>query len=116
MKAVPELPDEVVHVTDDDDARLLLTQAGLIGPIERDCPSTDGTTVAVGLHHLTHWILAIHYMGNPRPADNGFQVIAWPKSRFRKDVVFAQLREMKLDPSGAVWSKFHRDDDPSGLQ
>lgn len=116
MNAAPEIPDEVIHIIDDNEARKFLTECELLGPLERDCAATDGTAAAMGLHHPTHWILAVHYMGNPLPADNGFQVFAWPKSQFRREVLDGQLRQMKLHPTQANWRKDYRAGDPTGLQ
>ena len=108
MPALPNLPDDFVNITDDDNARNFLIECALLERLESAGALTKGLSAVCGFNHASHWILAVKYSGFPNPDDNGFQVRAWPKSQFPRSVIREQLE--LLGVSQPRWMKIYRED------
>ena len=79
-------PNEIVSTTDDDEAKAFLSELRVLeklqyGGAPEELLSRQVIRMDI-LHHATHWITALHYVGFERPEENGFAVRCLPKSMF----------------------------------
>jgi hypothetical protein len=99
MKPITDTPDEVRRIADNTDAKLFLTQLGLLDKLlelavrpEGVSPSKPWGSRLYLSNHITHWIIADYYCGYANPADNGFLITCIPKSQCSPDE-FRALQE-----------------------
>lgn len=89
-----ELPDGIVQITDDAQAKTFLLALGILDKLAKDITlsqtdagSNDNTILEAFYDHPTHWIFAGRFYGNHDDKENGFVVMAWPRNKFPKSVV-----------------------------
>jgi hypothetical protein len=91
---LPDLPFRVK----DPKALTIITQEGLLG----DFPDTSGAkpmhnSLVFQKDHSTHWIVAVHQVGQPAPAYNGYILFGFPKREYSIDYVDDFIEKMVKD-------------------
>jgi hypothetical protein len=73
-------PREQFHIDDDETAKLLLFDLGILNDFkENPLPTATTQSILSMTAHPTHYILSILYQGRTKPGDNGFIVWCEPK-------------------------------------
>lgn len=84
---------QVVTVNDDAQAQTLMLELGVWDQMTKEVTPSTTVTMVIADNHPTHWCLCARHRNNPDPKENGFQVIAYPKStvdRFAVQMVLQQ--------------------------
>lgn len=73
--------DMGIMINDETEARLLLTQLGMIAALADSFFKPGETLLSVlSCTHPTHHVMGSRFRGFSRPEDNGYQVLAVPKT------------------------------------
>jgi hypothetical protein len=95
-KMIPPYPfkkGEQDMIVDDRLAQTVMVQMGVWEFFTKEEASTTTISMTVVEDHPTHWCLCARHRHNPDPAENGFQIIAYPKeSAALIDVQFLMQR------------------------
>lgn len=105
MKDLTTTPNELIEITNDHDAKALLLQLGVLDKFSQRGPLADKWSEALHFTtHPTHWVLARLYTGFKNPADNGYVVQCFPKSRFSIEQMKQIAAKATLDmfPTGQI--------------
>jgi len=78
-------PDQLFEITDDSEAKLLLTQLGLVDKFRKKVPGVESSNQIATGTCKTHYILALYFTGKTVETDNGYLVYAVPKSEVSVD-------------------------------
>ncbi len=102
MTPLEKTPHDLREFLDDADAKTVLVQVGLLDKLlelagRADLPTPRADAVYYS-DHPTHWVSGVHYHGYPLPADNGYAVRCFPKSRYSLN----QFRQMIRGGAAAV--------------
>jgi hypothetical protein len=73
---------QIAQVSDDAEAQMIMLQLGILDSVSSKKNSSDTTSLCVAENHPSHWCLCARIWGNADPSENGFMVIAYPKSNF----------------------------------
>jgi hypothetical protein len=92
--------DPVTLVTDDTEARAIMLELGVLDQISRKTAATDTTSVCVVDSHPTHWCMCARIWDNPDPAENGFMVVAYPKTQVDRGTVMARMAAFLAGSTG----------------
>lgn len=82
-----DFPNEALATTNDDEARALLQELGLLAKLEAaDKAALPGPSAARlnVYNHPTHWLCIIRYMGHADPQENGYAVQCLPKRQMSR--------------------------------
>ena len=66
-------------ILDDAIAQTVMVQLGVWEFFTKEVAPTTTVSMTVAEDHPTHWCLCARHRHNPDPAENGFQIIAYPK-------------------------------------
>ena len=72
---------EIVSIDDDAQAQTLMLELGVWDQMTKEVSPSTTVTMVIADDHTTHWCLCARHRNNPDPKENGFQVIAYPKSK-----------------------------------
>lgn len=88
-------PERVFQITDEAAAVGLLLRLELLGKFEQS-GLTAGRAIAAWIEDKqeSHLLLALHYRGFESAEENGYAVIAFPKSQHDRASVEAHLRKL----------------------
>ena len=104
-KTLEKHPHEVFKVMDDAAASALLIELELLGHFEKQGLATCSLAAAIEKEHATHWIVGLKFHGFARESDNGYAVLALPKSSFGMADAFAQVSKLSAAVEGTLmWS------------
>lgn len=89
--------DKSFDITDDNQAKTLLLEIGIINEFNR-CRRPEGfvgewVSVVGYPDHATHWIIGFHYSGRPNASENGYGALCLPKCLVTSEQVERQIRE-----------------------
>lgn len=99
MKPLTETPHQVIIMADDAAIVQQLEQMELLDEArkyEAVVKTFEGPKQGFKLYHFkhqTHWILIDFFLGFANPADNGYCLIAVPKSKYSKEQFMRKLPE-----------------------
>lgn len=83
MKPLAQTPGEIVEIRDDDDAKALLLELGMLDKFPKPANANRSWVSRVAYpEHPTHWISATRFGGFVNPSENGYAVVCLPKSHF----------------------------------
>ena len=69
-------------ISDDALAQTVMLQLGVWDELAKEPTLSANIKMSLADGHPTHWCLCIRHSHNPDPAENGFQILAYPKDRF----------------------------------
>lgn len=78
MNPYPFKLGETDAVSDDGVAQTIMLQLGLWDYFAKETPKN--LMMAIGEEHPTHWCLCFRHSHHHDPKENGFQIIAYPKT------------------------------------
>jgi len=88
-------PDEFFEINDDEKAKRLLLELGIISRFNKNPPSDKPTTQFVAYNeNPTHHILALLYLGCEEQRGNGYLVHCLPKSRVSQKEFIAFIEKL----------------------
>jgi hypothetical protein len=82
IEVLDKNPNQFFEFDDDEEAKGLLLELGLIDKFANQRPQEQASTQIVNAETRTHYIIATLFLGNPVPTDNGYLIYAAPKSQF----------------------------------
>lgn len=72
--------NEPAVIDDDGVAQTIMLELGCWDEIAKSSDLSKNLSICVADSHPTHWCLCARHANNPDSRENGFQVIAYPKS------------------------------------
>lgn len=108
-------PDALSICSDDTAIQELLVELGFSGPPPVGKGKVGWTQFMGIVNHPTHWICIGHHVNYPKPEDNGYQMIAFPKLYVSEAEANARFNVMMKHQfvSGNVPTPFWVDATPS---
>jgi hypothetical protein len=97
-----ELPDRLVKITNDAEAKAFLLAEGILDKLPNQSALAQTHTTEIQTvfccHylHTTHWILACRFHGMDDEKENGFMVLAWPKNKWPRSVIEEAIAQQNL--------------------
>jgi hypothetical protein len=80
-------------ISDDGLAQTIMLHLGVWDYFANEVTPATTISMTIAEEHPTHWCLCARHRYNPDPAENGFQIIAYPKSTVDIFAVHAIIRE-----------------------
>ena len=102
--------NEPFLIDDNAIAEAILTALNLLEALKLSEHSVgrNATRLLKYAEHPTHWLLLIHFCRMPNPADNGFAIRGWPKSRYPSESIVAAAIKTIADERPASARSRHR--------
>lgn len=79
------LPPVPFREADDETVKLLALQLGIIDRLKEPPAGHSRVLIYTVEDHKTHWLTFARHAGHANPADNGFELHAWPKALFSQE-------------------------------
>jgi hypothetical protein len=76
----PFKPGEMDVISDDGLAQAIMLHLGVWDYFMKPASPSMNVAMSISEVHPTHWCLCSRHRNNPDPAENGFQIIAYPKA------------------------------------
>lgn len=87
-------PDELFRTIDDSEAKLLMMEAGMPNLFEKVVPGVKATTQFSSGQCATHYLLVMFFTGRTVQTDNGYFLMAWPKSKTTLVQLYLDMAEL----------------------
>jgi hypothetical protein len=106
MTPISKRAAEHIEIRDDEDAKVLLLECGILDKFQKRGPlAEEWAETLTYADHPTHWIIATRFTGFALASDNGFHIMCYPKSHISLQEANRILQE---------WKRKMFPDDPPG--
>jgi hypothetical protein len=92
MSNTPPHPFKKI-ISDDGLAQTIMLHLGVWDYFTQKVAPTTTVSMTIAEDHPTHWCLCARHRNNPDPAENGFQIIAYPKDSVDLMAVHAVMQQ-----------------------
>jgi hypothetical protein len=88
-------PDRLFHFLDNNEAKTLLSELGMIDKFSIDSSGAEETIETITGEMQTHYVLAGHQKGHPKEQANAYVVLCIPKTQYSSDAMHKGMQVLR---------------------